>query len=136
MKDRFVLDSNVWIEIERGNARVVERVEPLIQTNQICLVDLIVAELLRGTRSQRDFNRLKQGFASFPVISTQWERVAELAFRVGRQGYHPPLTDLYIAQAVLETHRTLITLDSDFAQIAKVKPFSLEMLTQLEQLAA
>ncbi len=128
MKDRYVLDSNVWIEIERKNPRILQRVEPLIQKNRICLVDVIIAEVLRGTKTRKDFQTLRNAFADFPVISTAWERVSELAFKAARQGFHPPLVDLYIAQAVREHRKTLLTSDRHFIQIAKVRRIDLEVL--------
>ena len=128
MKDKYVLDSNVWIEIERGNDRIIRRCQPLIQHNLICLVDLIAAEVLRGTRARRDYRALKAAFDDFPMISTRWERVAELAFQVARKGFQPPLVDLYIAQAVRENRRTLITGDTHFTQLARVRPLALEIL--------
>ncbi len=128
MKDKYVLDSNIWIEIERKNSKVLERVEPLLQGNQVCLIDVIIAEVLRGTRTHKDFKTLQAVFDDFPVLTTSWNSVSELAFLVARKGFNPPLIDLYIAQAVRENKKILITGDSDFTQIAKVKPFFLEML--------
>ncbi|MBI2339860.1 MAG: PIN domain-containing protein [Deltaproteobacteria bacterium] len=128
MKDKYVLDSSVWIEIERKNPAVLERVLPLIEKNQVCLVDLIVAELLRGAKTRKDFLKLKDGFSVFLQLSTKWESVAELAFNTGRRGFTPPLTDLYIAQCVLENQKTLVTHDKHFRHIAQVKPFEVILL--------
>jgi len=128
MKDRYVLDSSIWIAIERGNPSILQRVEPLIEGNRICLVDVIVAEVLRGTRTRRDYHRMRKAFSDFPMISTEWEKVSLLAFDVGQRGFHPPLIDLYIAQAVRETWRTLLTQDRHFGQIATVRHFSFEIL--------
>ncbi|MBI2982370.1 MAG: PIN domain-containing protein [Deltaproteobacteria bacterium] len=128
MKDRYVLDSSIWIEMERRNSRILDKITPLIERNEICLVDLIAAEVLRGTKTRKDFKALQKAFSDFPEISTRWEKVARLAFDVARRGFNPPLTDLYIAQAVREHGKTLITQDSDFLQISRVKPFSLEFL--------
>lgn len=128
MKDKYVLDSNIWIEIERKNPKVLDRVDPLIQGNRVCLIDIIIAEVLRGTRTRKDFRTLKSVFDDFPVLTASWKDVSDLAFLVARKGFYPPLIDLYIAQAVSKNKKILITRDSDFTQIAKVKPFSLEIL--------
>lgn len=100
--------------------------QPLIDRNEICLVDVIEAEVLRGCRTRQDFRRLKMAFSDFPIISTSWDRVAELAFRVGLRKIQPPLIDLYIAQCVWENKKTLITQDKHFSQIWGVQPFGLE----------
>lgn len=128
-KDKYVLDSSIWIEIHRNNGAVLNFVQPLIDGSEICLVDVIVAEVLRGARSSKDFLRLKEIFSDFPEIHTLWEAVAQLAFRVAQKGFHPPLIDLYIAQASLENGKTLITQDKHFPQIAKVQPFPVVLVS-------
>ncbi len=127
MKDKYVLDSCIWIELERKNPVISERVLPLIEKNQVCLVDVIVAEVLRGVKSQKDFNHLKESFSNFNQLSTPWSAVAKLPFQVSRKGFHPPLVDLYIAQCVFENKRTLITQDKHFDSIARVRDFSVEL---------
>jgi predicted nucleic acid-binding protein len=127
-KDKYVLDSSIWIEIHRNNQAVVSFVQPLIDRSEICLVDVINAEVLRGARSSKDFLRLKQIFADFPEIQTSWNAVAGLAFRMAQKGLHPPLIDLYIAQASWEQGKTLITQDKHFPQIAKIQPFPVVLL--------
>ena len=128
MKDKYVLDSSIWIDIERGKSSTIALTQPLIDKNQVCLVDLIVAELLRGTKSLKDYQLLKKAFAAFSQLTTSWEKVAQLAFEVGRKGYTPPLTDLYIAQCVWENKKILITRDKDFAHIANCRAFAVEIL--------
>lgn len=128
MKDKYVFDSTVWIEIERKNPVILGKFSPFIEKNEVCLVDLIVAELLRGTRTKKDYTALKDGFSVFNCLATTWEKVAELAFAVGRKGFQPPLTDLYIAQCVIENKKKLITHDKHFRQIVQVKPFELILL--------
>lgn len=128
MKDRYVLDSSVWIELERQNKKISERVIPLIQKNRVCLVDVIVAEVLRGTRTKKDFQLLKETFSNFRWLSTRWERVAELAFHVSQKGFQPPLVDLYIAQTIMENKGVLMTQDKHFTQIAKVTSLEVVMM--------
>lgn len=128
MKDRYALDSCIWIEIERGNPKILSAVQPLIDKNEVCLVDVIVAEVLRGTKTRKDYLKLKEAFSHFVQLSTTWEEVAELAFEVSRKGFQPPLIDLYIAQCVLENGKTLITQDKHFPQIAKVRAFAVRMI--------
>ena len=55
MKDKYVLDSCLWIEIERKNKGVLSEVQPLINRNEVCLVDVIVAEVLRGVKTRKDY---------------------------------------------------------------------------------
>lgn len=128
MKDRYVLDSCIWIDIHRQNEKILSRVQPLIDNNEICLVDVIAVEVLRGTRTPQEYRQLKAAFLDFPVITTRWEKVGDLAFAVAQAHFQPPLIDLYIAQAVLENDKTLITRDKHFPQIVKVRSFGLQMI--------
>lgn len=128
MKDKYVLDSSVWIEIERKNQDIINKVNPLIQANSIALIDVIKAEILRGTKTSKDYAILASALNNFPVYSTSWDRAVELAFRVSKSGYTPPLVDLYIAQTVIENKKILITQDKHFDHIYTVQSFSLELL--------
>ena len=91
------------------------------------MVDLIVAELLRGARSQLDYEGLRLRLSSFEIISTTWSEVGRLGFLVSRKGFSPPLADLYIAQCAIEHDKIIVTQDRHFSQITKVKSFKLEM---------
>lgn len=122
MKDKFILDSSVWIELERKSASVCAKVIPLIQKNEVCLVDVIVAEVLRGTKTNKDFQTLEKALRSFRWLTTDWQKVAHLAFEVAQEGHNPPLVDLYIAQCAIENKKILVTQDRHFAHIAHVTP--------------
>lgn len=91
------------------------------------MVDLIVAELLRGARTKADYNGLTLRLLSFEIVSTTWLAVAELGYEVAKAGFHPPLADLYIAQCCIENNKMLITQDKHFKHIRGVKSFKLEM---------
>lgn len=125
MKDKYVLDSSIWIELERGNQKILKKVEPLILKNQVCLIDAIVAEVLRGVRRKKDFDILQDSFSSYNILSTDWLKVANLAFEISKKGFQPPLIDLYIAQCVYENKRTLVSQDKDFIAIKKIQAFDL-----------
>lgn len=128
MKDSYpyLLDSSVWVDIERGNKATLAKARPLILKNRVCTTSLVITELLRGARSVGDFNGLKLRLESFPIYDVEWLTVAELAFSTARAGFFPPLTDLYIAQCALQHNKVLVSKDKHFAQIASVRKFKLE----------
>lgn len=128
MRDRVVFDSSVWVEIERVNPVILELVSPFVGSNRVALVDAIVAEVLRGVRSQKDYDKLLSSFLDFEVLSVSWFEVASLAFRVSKRGFSPPLIDLYIAQCVINHKRTLITRDNHFLSICSVVPFRCKLV--------
>ena len=128
MKDKYILDSSIWIEIERGNEAIREKTLPFIQQNQVCLVDVIVAELLRGTHAQTDFDRLHAAFSNFVQLQTSWDKVAQFGFDVAKAGFYPPLVDLYIAHCAIDHGKSVITQDKHFMQISKVRSFEVVLL--------
>jgi len=129
MKDKYqyVLDSSVWVEIDRGNEQITKRVRPLLNKNRICMVDLIIAELLRGVRREIELEGLALRLSAFEVISADWLSVGKLGYDVARAGFNPPLADLYIAQSCIKSKKTLITQDRHFEEIKKVRNFALEV---------
>ncbi len=127
-RKRYILDSSVWIAIERRDAHVSSLVMPLIDRNMVDLVDVIVAEVLRGVRTLKGYNLLLDHFLSFPILTGSWINTSALAFRLGQGGFNPPLVDIYIAQIARETRRTLLTQDRHFRGISAFEAFSFEIL--------
>ena|SRR3990167_788319 len=128
MIGKYILDTSIWIEIERKNPKIQKLVIPLIESNKVVLVDLIIAELLRGVRNVDDYDKLKKELLSFEILTSNWLDVSLLAFEVARRGHNPPLADLYIATCALENNRILITQDRDFLEIQKAKNFQVELI--------
>lgn len=128
MKDKYVLDSSIWISIERGDKNIIKIAEPMIQRNEVCLVDVIEAEVLRGTVSKNDYQKLSHAFSFFTRLTTSWDQVALLAFKIAKKGFMPPLIDIYIANAVVENNKTLISQDKHFFYIQKVVPLKLVLV--------
>lgn len=120
MKDKYVLDSSVWIALERNDKKILKIVEPLIKKNQVCLVDVIEAEVLRGAVSQKDFEKILDAFSCFTKLTANWSDVGRLAFNIAKKGFMPPLIDIYISTAVLANKKVLITQDKHFLHIKKV----------------
>ena len=123
----YVLDSSIWVEIDRKNPRVTKRASQLLMKNRVCMIDLIVAELLRGTCTKADYIGLKVRLLSFELVSTTWLAVGELGYQVAKAGFQPPLADLYIAQCCIEHNKILITQDKHFKHLGGVKNFKVEM---------
>jgi predicted nucleic acid-binding protein len=128
MKNTYLLDSSIWISLERKVPHVVDLVTPWIKDNAICIADVIIAELLRGVATRKDYRKLAKALGDFPQLNTQWSRVAALAFEVARKGFHPPLIDLYIAHCALADRKTLVTQDTHFLHIAECTPLDVQFV--------
>ena len=126
-KDRFLVDSSLWVDLERGRDPVQSKLSELVRKNVVCLADIIVAELLRGARTDVDFRGLKLRLEAFPIYQVAWRDVGALGYAVRRAGYSPPLADLYIAQCAVQFRKTVLTRDHHFREIASVRKFKVEV---------
>ena len=125
MIDKVIFDSSIWIDIRRGNQKVIDATFQFIESDSIVLVDIICTEVLRGAKSDKDFATLSKIFSNFDILSVSWERVSTLAYKVSRKGFNPPLADLYIATCAIENKIGLVTKDKHFLSINAVDKFKL-----------
>ncbi len=87
---------------------------------ELATCGLVVAEVTRGRRDPHVRRRFQEAFAVMvylPTTNAVWERVAQLAWSLDRQGDVLQLPDLVIAATALEADATVLTLDSHFQKI-------------------
>ena len=105
--DKIIIDTSAWIDSfrPRGKKGLSLLVKDLILQDRVLMPGIIKAELLRGTRTKSEFNRLSEllkGITYLPVPDEFWERLSEFSFQLFRKGISVPLTDTYIALLCLE----------------------------------
>lgn len=118
----FLVDSSVWIEYLRpkGSPNVKERVRTILQKEEMISCGIIVVEILRGAKNEKDFESLKESLMSLPQIpidDTVIERASRWGFLLDRKGKVVSTTDLIIASAAYKKAR-LLHSDRDFDTIA------------------
>jgi len=118
----FLVDSSVWIEYLRpkGSRKVKERVRTILQKEEMVSCGIIVVEILRGAKNERDFESLRDSLMSLSQISlddTVIERASRWGFLLDRKGRVVSTTDLIIASAAYKKAR-LLHSDRDFDTIA------------------
>jgi predicted nucleic acid-binding protein len=120
----FLVDSSVWIEYLRpkGSPKVKERIRIILQRDEVVSCGIIVVEILRGAKNEKDFESLKDSLMSLPQIpidDTVIERASKWGFLLDRKGKVVPTTDLFIASAAYEK-ACLLHSDSDFEIIGSM----------------
>lgn len=120
----FLVDSSVWIEYLRpkGSPNVKERVRIILQKEEVITCGIIVVEILRGAKNEKDFESLEESLMSLPQIpidDTVIERASRWGFLLDRKGKVVSTTDLIIASAAYEKAR-LLHSDRDFDTIASI----------------
>jgi predicted nucleic acid-binding protein len=120
----FLVDSSVWIEYLRpkGSPNVKERVRTILQKEEMVPCGIIVVEILRGAKNERDFESLRDLLMSLPQIpidDTVIERASRWGFLLDRKGKVVSTTDLIIASAAYKEAR-LLHSGRDFDTIASI----------------
>jgi len=120
----ILVDSSVWIDFFRGTPTPqVELLDALLGTEPLAIGDLILAEVLQGFRSDRDFNQARQLLLTFEmvnIVDTQTAIQAAKNFRALRtKGITVRKTiDTLIATCCLQKGHILLHSDRDFEPFA------------------
>jgi len=128
--DKVIVDTSAWIESFRPqcDTAFVHLVKDLIIKERVLLPGIIKAELLRGTRNKKEYNRLNdllKGVTYLPVPEEFWGKLAAFSFDLLRNGIVVPLTDTYIALLCVEHNTSLLHRDKHFDLIARKSPLRL-----------
>lgn len=116
----ILVDSSVWIDYFRGTVTPqTERLDALLGSELLCVGDLILAEVLQGFNSERDFNQARKLLTSLEVAELGGQQVAIQAaknFRTLRlMGITVRKTiDTLIATRCIEDDLELLFSDRDF----------------------
>jgi predicted nucleic acid-binding protein len=116
----ILVDSSVWIDYFRGiQSSQTDRLHALLGIEPIATGDLVLAEVLQGFGSARDFNQGKRLLTSLPIIELVGRDIAIQAannFRTLRSlGITVRKTiDTLIATSCIEKGLALLYSDKDF----------------------
>ena len=91
MTNLVLVDSSVWILALRKSALsiVKDEVDHLLAENRVAIFPMIRLELLGGTKSLNEFNRLKthlDALHQIPATEASWEAAVHLCFKLRQQG--------------------------------------------------
>ena len=120
--DRVLVDTSVWIDFFRKKEPCYSAVSELMETDSICCVGIVFAELLQGAKSDKELGTIREFlhvFEFLPETTHCWASAGELAFHLQRKGRPAGLSDCYIAAAAEAAGASLFTLDKHFQSIQK-----------------
>jgi len=120
----FLVDSSVWVEYLRpkGSMKVKNRLREILQKEEAVSCGVVVVEILRGAKNEKDFQALHDSLISLPQIPIDdgvIERASKWGFLLDRKGKSVSTTDLLIAAAAYEKTR-LLHADGDFKIISSM----------------
>jgi predicted nucleic acid-binding protein len=130
MVERVLIDSSAFIEFFReGDSEIALAVDQLLEARLAATCGVVKAELLQGTRSDREFKQLRHMLDALPCLpepEDRWSHVARLGFDLRRAGVNGVrLPDLLIATVALHTEAPLLQRDAHFEAIARVRELRL-----------
>lgn len=116
----ILVDSSVWIDYFRGiTTPQTDKLDSLLGTELVLMGDTILAEVLQGFISDRDFNQAKKLLTSFEIVELGGEHIAIQAAKNFRKLRAHGITvrktiDTLIATYCLENKLWLLHSDRDF----------------------
>jgi predicted nucleic acid-binding protein len=114
----------VWIEYLRpkGFLNIKERGRAILQKEEVVSCGIILVEILRGAKNEKDFESLRDSLMALPQIpidGTVIERASKWGFLLDRKGRVVSTTDIIIASAAYK-NALLLHSDKDFDTIASI----------------
>ena len=116
----ILVDSSVWIDFFRGTVTPqTERLDALLGAETLVDGDLVLAEVLQGFSSDRDFNQAKKLLTALDVVQLGGQEIAIEAARNFRALRARGVTirktiDTLIATRCIESDYSLLFSDRDF----------------------
>lgn len=125
-----MVDTSVWLDFFKVNdSPYGNRLDGLLEQEQVYTTNLIKAEIIPGARTRGQFRELKDYFDALPMAGepgSLWEDIMETQFRLKRSGINGVrIPDLIIAVVARANEKIVFTKDSDFQLIRRVLPIRL-----------
>jgi len=127
---KVIIDTSAWIESFKsgGDNKLKELVKRLIIQGDILLPGIIKAEILRGAKNLKEYERLNDllnGLTYLAVEDSFWERLARFSFELFKKGVIVPLIDTYIALLAIENDVPIVHKDKHFDLMAQKTPLKI-----------
>ena len=116
----ILVDSSVWIDYFRGSVTAeTDLLDSLLGIEPLAIGDLILAEVLQGTSSERDFDQVRRQLKTLELVVIGGEAIAIQAARNYRALRSQGITirktiDTLIATRCIEDNLQLLFSDRDF----------------------
>ena len=116
----LLVDSGVWIDYSKGNPTPqADRLDALLGSSHLATCDLVMAEVLQGAASEREFDQLLRLFLAMPSFEIVDQAIAIQAARNYRSLRARGVTvrktiDTLIATRCIVDGHSLLYSDRDF----------------------
>jgi predicted nucleic acid-binding protein len=119
-----LVDTSAWIEFFRisGDPRIREDISRLLDENAVLLCGIVLTEILKGARSDKEYRELEDRLSTLPYLETPetiWKKIGRFASNLLRRGVQVPTADLLIAFIAIENRVPLMHQDKHFSILAR-----------------
>ena len=122
-----IADSNIWIQYLRDpNSEAGSTLQALLDTDQVLMTGVVLAEVLQGARTEREYEMLLSSLAALPyqeMNNRTWASAGRIGLRLRIEDGLIPLTDLAIAALAIEYDHKVCTLDGHFDRVVGLKRY-------------
>ena len=121
-----LVDSSVWIEYFKGNESVL-LLNELIDSNNLCINELILAELLPSINHKKEID-LKELLLAIEKIEMliDWHQIITMQTINLKNGINKVgISDLIIAQNAIENNIELYAIDKHFTLMSEIHELKL-----------
>lgn len=117
---KYLLDTNVWIDLERGSDEQVMSRCSVLPLSSICLSEIVLGELLYGAKRSREpelaqnsVENLVHGFPRVGIDFAVAQAYAEIRSSLAARGEIIGANDMWIAAQARAFGLTLVTANVD-----------------------
>lgn len=120
-----IADTSIWINAQRlPNSHDSREFWHLFDRREIVMVGPVYAELLQGTRTQREFDILLSRLDALDYLEANpqtWQLVADIRRHLGKRGCMIGFSDTITGALSIQYDLPLFTLDGHFERIPELK---------------
>ncbi len=120
---KFIIDTSLWIKCFRETDSALHSyISSLVIGKKIYISELIALELLRGAKSDKQYNMLYEDLFAIPILELTgdvWEVAYKLSYKLRKKGVNVPLADILISSIALHYKCSLLHSDKHFKLIAE-----------------
>ena len=120
-----IIDTSIWVQAYRVQASPERaEVERLVQSGEAATLGLILAEVLRGARSETEFDEITEELLATRLLDSNqqtWILAGRILFDLRLRGQTIPLPDAVIAAHALAGDHELYSLDEHFSRVPGLK---------------
>ena len=121
--EKCLIDTTVWVLYFQGEKDIEDKVRSIILEDKAATTEIIILEILRGARSQKEYDQLKDDLKALHLLRLNeaiWERSHQMGFKLRKAGINVPLTDILIAAMASYYQCSLIHRDKYFPLMSKL----------------